>query len=386
MTDPTRREHWGRLLRTSLIIGVAGAAACVAGLLLNPTQFFHSYHMAYLFWWELGMGCLALGLLYQLVGGQWGYTTRPFFDAGIRTLPLLALLFVPIALGMEHIFVWAQDDYWVGKTHTAHKQLWLDPSFFLIRAAVYFVLWLLFGWLITRNSPRPDGWPATATENNMGKLPGAALAITALAATGAGYDWGMSLEPDFHSTIFGGIFAIGSVLCGLALVVAMIAYHVAADPPIETKSAADVLNDLGNLLLAFLMIWTYFEFSQFLIIWSGNIPDEAQFYAHRRVEGWGELGVVVAATHFCVPFLLLLSRDIKRNPRKLAAVAVWLLFIHLVGMFWTIMPFFYHHGIALSWIDVAAIVGIGGLWVAMYAWQIQGRGRPPLPEDEHAHA
>lgn len=356
----------------SLLIGVAGAVAVAIGVMLDLDQALRSYWFACLYWWEIAVGCLGVAMLFHLVGGRWGMATRPYFEAGARTLPLILLLMIPVAFRLDAVFPWADPEWTSRHTLGANRRLYFDKAFFFIRAIGYFAFWIAFAFLFSRRRTR-SGEAMPEPVPRMGKTSAAGLVLFVATVTFAAVDWIMALDPLFKSTIFGGIFVVGAGLSGMAVVVACAALF-AGQPtlPVE-EERGELLIDLGNLLLAFLMLWTYFEFSQFLIIWMGNLPEEAVWYVHRGERGWGVLALVIAIAHFALPFLALLSRDVKGEPSRLGMVALFILFMHLVVLFWTVMPFWYHSGLTVHWLDVVAPLAVGGLWLSLFAWLVRPR-------------
>jgi hypothetical protein len=412
----TTEQRINRLQLISLLVGVIGAVLCAVGVFLEPQQFFRSYLMGYVFWWKIAAGCLALALLNQMVAGAWGLISRPFFDAACRTWPLVALLFVPLAFGVDYIYPWTERDFFAGHEHLENRTWYLTKPFFLGRAAMYFAVWLGFGLLLGGPPAKRHDSLESLASRRLGLVSGAGMVLLVLTASFAAIDWLMTLDPFWHSTIFGGLVAVGGLLTAMALVVASIAWLTGplagpsgtgvspvehrrdaategsptGQPPVPETHLPEVLNDLGNLLLAFLMVWTYFAFSQYLIIWSGNLPEEAAWYLDRQQYGWGRLAVFIILLHFVVPFLCLLSRDVKQSRRAVAAVAVGILVMHYVELFWTAAPSYLEHGIVVHWLDVAAPLAVGGLWLAFYAWQLQRTWAPVagllIPAGEHTEA
>lgn len=363
-----------RVQRLALIAGVVGLALCVIGALLTPTRFFQSYLFAYLFWLGLALGCLAFAMLQHLVGGGWGLVTRRLFESGALTVPLMAVLFVPLLLGIQNLYSWARPDVVAADPLIQQKQLYLNVPFFLVRAALYFVIWIALGLILNRWSLQQDRAADPWLLRRLRLLSAWGLIIYFLTMTFAAFDWAMSLEPYWYSTIYGVIVIMGQGLTTLAFII-IVARLLAQRPPLSEVMRTQHFHDLGNLLLAFVMLWTYVSFSQFLIIWSGNIPEEVTWYLHRMAGGWQWIAALLILFHFFLPFFLLLLRSTKLNTGRLAALAGGLMVVHLLAVFWLVMPSFYTEGIHLHWLDVAAPIGIGGIWIAAFLWQL---GRRPL--------
>ncbi len=370
---PPVRVELDRLQRTALMVGAVALLVCLLGALFSPEQFFRSYLVAFLLCLGIALGSLVVVMLHYLTGGAWGDAIRPFLEAGKRTLPLLALLFVPLIFGLRYLYPWARPEVVAVDANLQHKQAYVNVPFFLIRAAVYFILWIALTYLL-------DVW--TTRQQRLGDpygqprrfrlLSGPGLVLYGLTITFASIDWLMSLQPDWYSTIFPPLFATGQLLSGYSFALAFALLVVVPRLP-GVVIAPAVLNDLGNLLLAFLVFVTYLAFSQFLLIWVTNLPEEAAWYEPRLAGGWQIVALALALFHFAVPFLLLLSRRVKRDPRSLGLVAAFVLFMRLVHLDWEVLPAFpgtvwYQH-----WMDVLAPAGVGGIWLAYYIWQLKRR-------------
>jgi hypothetical protein len=364
------------LQRRCLTAGGAAAVVSLAGLFLDPTQFLQSYLMAYM--WVLGatLGCLALGMVHQLSGGAWGVVIRRPIGAATRILPVMTALFLPIALGMSRLYVWTDAAAVAGDEVLRHKHVYLNTPFFLVRAAVYFLVWNSLSYFLNAWSLEQDRTADERMARRMQMLSAAGLVAYGLTITFASFDWLMSLEPHWFSTIYGVLIMGGQGLTALALLIAVIVW-LGRRPPLNRIVVPAHLNDLGNLMLAFVMLWAYFSFSQYLIIWSGNLPQEIAWYLHRLQTGWRFVGMTLMLFHFAVPFVLLLSRTVKRQADLIVKVAAGILVIRLVDLFWLIAPEFHRNGILVSWLDVVLPVALGGIWLGSFVWQL--RGRPILP-------
>jgi hypothetical protein len=376
MPRATLHPFWDRLQQRALMVGAAGIVLCGVGVFFNPTQFFRSYLLAYLFWLGIPVGCLAILMLHHLVGGAWGAMIRRVLESGTRTLPLLVLLFVPLLFGVHELYLWARPEVVANDRLLQHKSLYLNIPFFMLRSAFYFVVWLAMSYLFNRWSLAQDQTGADPFERRMRLLSGPGLVLYVLTATFACVDWMMSLEPHWFSTIYGILVIVGQLLATLAFAVVVAALLV-HEPPLSAVLSPAHFHDLGNLLLAFVMVWAYMAFCQFLIIWSGNLPEAITWYLHRMQGGWGWVGLALILFYFALPFLLLLSRGIKQRVQLLAWVAAAILCMHMVDLFWLVVPAFQPTGFAVHWMDVVAVMGVGGIWIAVFVWQL--RGRPLLP-------
>jgi hypothetical protein len=372
----------GRAQRPALIVGILFLSISIGGALASKSgfvQFLHSYLIGYIFWIGIALGCLAILMLQHISGGAWGLMIRRTLEAGTRTLPLMVVLFVPIALNVSRIYVWAGAEA-ANDKQISVKAGYLNLKFFLVRAIGYFAFWLVVTFLLNKWSDDQDRTSDRASLIKMQVLSAPAMVFFVLSVTFCTIDWVMSIDPKWSSTIFGLLFVAGWTLSALAFVIAVMVV-LANRKPMAGVIASSHFHDLGKLLLAFVMVWAYFNFSQFLIIWSGNIPEEASWYLARMKGGWGYVGVALVLLHFALPFVLLLSRDLKRNANKLAMVAVGVLAMRFVDVVWLIAPTFTQHsaheGFNLSWMDIAVPIGIGGIWLFVFLGELQKR--PLLP-------
>jgi hypothetical protein len=375
-SDPLLKQL-DRIQHRSLLVGIVAAVACAAGAVYTPQQFFRSYLMAYLFWSGISLGCFALVMLHHLVGGGWGFLIRRMLESGTRTMPLMALFVVPVLLGLRYLYVWTHPGAVAADRLLEHKQIYLNVPFFVARTAAYFALWILLAYFLNKWSSRQDRSDDPALRRRLNNLSGPGLVLYGLTVTLASLDWVMSLEPDWFSTIFSALFMIGQVLSTLAFVIALLML-VASRSSLSEILSSRYMNDLGNLLLTFVMLWAYMAFSQFLIIWSGNLPDEITWYLDRMKGGWEWIAVLLIVFHFAVPFLLLLFRGVKRRIRVLSALAAAMLVVRLVDMFWTVEPAFDRGGLRFHWLDWVVPVAMGGIWIAVFVWQLKRRPLLPL--------
>ncbi len=382
-----------RLQQRALPIGVVFLAILVVGFFLNRDQFFHSYLFAFCFWTGISVGSLALLMLQHLTAGGWGLVIRRVLEAATQTLPLMLLLFVPIVLGAHSIYSWTHAEEVAKHPVVAAKTNYLNLPFFTIRSVICFAIWLLLAFLLRRWSTLQDQTADRRLVKRMRMLSGPGMVLLIFTVTFASIDWFMSLEPEWYSTIYGFIFVAAWAVSALAFVIAVMAM-LTKQEPMSSVVAQMHFHDLGKLLLALVMLWTYFAFSQFLIIWSGNLPEEIHWYLPRLHGGWGVIAFVVVLLHFAFPFLFLLSRSLKRNAGKLFLVAVLILVMRLVDFFWVIAPSFLHEHFHVSWMDIVAPLAMGGLWLTVFAWALNRRPLIPINdpqyetvlEQKHAHA
>ncbi len=368
------------MIRGSGVVGVVGLALlALIGGLTNPGGFFHAYLFGYTFWLGLGLGCLGVLLVQVLTGGNWGLVTRRIFEAGTATLPMMAVLFVPIILGLPQLYAWARPTDVAADAVLQHKAIYLNIPFFIVRAVVYLIAWVLIGHYMRRWSVLEDrtGDPTIPRRLQRSSIVGAL--ILGFSVSFAAIDWLMSLDADWYSTMYPPMVAMSFMLLALASATVLAALFGPRSALAELVGP-QVFNDLGSLLLAFTMLWGYLEYFQYLLIWAGNLSDEIPWYLSRTEGGWLPIAVGVAAVGFLLPWYLLLFRPLKRNRRTLAALAGLIVIMQIVNVFWMVEPPFEPSGPFVDWLDVFSIVGFGGLWVAVFAWQLAAR--PLVPAND----
>jgi hypothetical protein len=369
------------LQRRFLLAGAAGAAVSLVGLLLNPRQFLQSYLMAYMLCLGVTLGCLALGMVHQLSGGAWGVVLRRSIGAASRVLPVMTAMFLPIAIGMSSVYPWTNADLVAHDELLQHKRVYLNTPFFLVRAAVYFAIWNALAHFLSAWSLEQDRNPDPRIARRMQRLSAGGLLCYGLTITFASFDWLMSLDPEWFSTMYGVLIIGGQGLSAIAFLITIVAW-LSRRPPLDRIVMPSHFHDLGNLMLAFVMLWAYFSFSQYLIIWAGNLPLEISWYQHRLDTSWRAVGVCLILFHFAVPFVLLLSRAAKRERAALVKVAAWILAVRVVDLFWLIAPAFHQQGVSVSWLDVLLPLSLGAVWLGCFFRQLRGRPILPLHDPE----
>ena len=382
LPDRSDRERFAappvvdRLGRWGLIVGVVGLVACAAGAATDYAAFSRAWLVGCLFWLGISLGCLGLTMVQHMSGGAWGVVARRLLEAATRTLPLLLVLMAPLLFRLGALYSWAVPGEVTAEPAVAHKLAYLNPTWFGIRFAGYFALWLTLTYLLGRLSAKQDQTGDVDLPRRMRVVSGPGLVIWAFTVSFLAIDWMMSLQPGWFSTIYGVYFFGGFGLAALAFLIP-VACLLAPEEPMVRYVTRGHFHDWGKLMLAFLLLWAYFGFSQFLIIWAGNKPEEIGWYLPRFRHGWAWVALVLVFLHFAVPFAILLSRDVKRNPRRLSYVAIGLLVVCWVDLYWQVAPVFHPEGVTLGWLDVAAPIGIGGVWLAAFAWQL--KRRPLIP-------
>ncbi|MBZ5537901.1 MAG: hypothetical protein LAO31_18250 [Acidobacteriia bacterium] len=361
----------------ALVVGAVALLLCGIGAYSRPDEFYQSYLFAFVFWMGISIGCTEVLMLHHLVGGDWGLAIRRLLESASRTLWVMLVLFVPILVGLRHLYLWARPDEVLHSPELQQKSFYLNVPFFLVRMAVYFIVWLVYGQLLNKWSTEQDRTGAPAIMRRLQSLSGPGIVIFGLTVTFAAIDLVMSLEPHWSSTIYGMMFIVGEVLSALSFVI-VIAMILAEHKPFAAVTSPKSFHDLGNLLLTFVILWAYIAVAQLIIIWSGNLQDEIPWYLRRTAGGWGNVVLILAVFHFAVPFLLLLSRDVKRKARALGAVAFGVLIMQFIDTFWLIEPALRQKQFHVSWMDFAGAIGVGGLWIAFFAWQLKKRPLIPL--------
>ena len=362
-----------RARRIALLCGFAGLLPCALGAAIAPGRLFHAYLFAWVFWVGVPLGCLAILMIQHVTGGAWGLVIRRLLESGTRTLPMMGLLFVPLAFALPKIYLWARPAVIAVDPLLRQKSAYLNVPFFLARTAAYFIIWCGLAYILNRWTRRQDetGDPRLARQLTLVSA-GGMLAFV-LAMTFASVDWVMSLEPHWFSTIYPLLIMAGQVVSAFCFVIAA-AVLLSRFEPLSRAISPAHLHDLGKLLFAFVMVWAYFALSQFLIIWSANLPEEIPWYLRRLKGGWEWVGITVILLHFALPFGLLLVRRIKRTGSLLMRVAMLIFVMRLVDFYWMMAPGFDDGAVTAHWLDLAAAIGMGGLWVFFFVSQL-----PRLP-------
>ncbi|HET6861841.1 MAG TPA: hypothetical protein VFH91_02305, partial [Pyrinomonadaceae bacterium] len=330
----------------------------------------------------IAVGSLALLMLQHLTGGGWGFVIRRVLEAATRTLPLMAVLFIPIILGAHSLYPWTREEVLKEEPIVAFKTPYLNLPFFSTRAVLYFAVWIVLAYFLNKWSLLQDRTAERRYTKNMRLLSGPGMVFLIISITFAAIDWYMSLEPEWSSTIYGFIFVAAWSLSALAFVIAVMAV-LSKEEPMKRIVAPLHFHDHGKLLLALVMLWAYFAFSQFLIIWSGNLPEEIGWYLKRTHGAWGVIALSIVILHFAAPFLFLLSRRIKRDPNKLVIIAVVILVMRFIDLLWMIVPAFTGEHFHLTWMDLVAPVAFGGIWLAFFMWQLSKRSLIPINDPQY---
>lgn len=366
-------------------IAVGGVALLLGfyGAMKSPAAFYQAYIFSYMLILGLTLGSLGLLMLQHLTGGIWGMVIRRPLEAASRNLIMVLVFFVPIVLGMKYLYSGNGDETgWLNAPKTGEhalslwQQSYLTQGGFLFRAVIYFGIWIILMLVFNAWSKNQDQQTdGEGIKQKMKKLAAPGVILYILAMTFAAIDWVMSISPRWASTIYGFIFVAAQAIASMALMIAVIVLLSGSEPMNKVINKRH-LHDLGKWLFAFNMLWAYFEFSQLLIIWSGNLPEEISFYRSRLSGQWGVVAVLDLLFNFAVPFLLLLSRDVKRTASVISKLAVWMIFMRLVDLYWMTKPEFTVSAVP-TWLDVVVPVALIGLWLGMFAMNL--KQRPLLP-------
>ncbi|MFN7996196.1 MAG: hypothetical protein U0Q18_21475 [Bryobacteraceae bacterium] len=368
--DPSPElERTLRRWRTpALASGAVLMAVSVIGGVFWPGDFFYAYLVGFLFWLGLTLGSMAFLMMQYLTGGAWGIVTRRTFESAMRTLPLLAILFIPVAFGMRYLYEWARPEAVQHSGLLRHRAGYMNPAMFIVRSIIYFAVWITFSYFLNRWSAQQDESPGRQSQK-LARLSAPGLIVYVFTITFAAVDWAESVQTEFYSTIWGFLFAAGEGLTAMAFIILALWLLSRREPMARVLRPAH-FHDLGKLLLMMVMLWAYFAFSQLLIVWAGDLPHEISYYLPRFWTSWGWLGVGLIVVQFLIPFLLLLSRPLKRNAVLLCGVVVIVLFMRYMDLIWTILPGYHKGGFQMSWMTVTAPLGIGGIWLWAFFGQL----------------
>ena len=367
-----------------------GGAVALVGLLAsavlgraNPAQFFFSWMVAFLFFLSLAIGALYFVLIHYSVQAGWGVVLRRVGETVAAALPVFAILFVPLVFGMQALFPWSRPD--AGADHLLQwKAPFLNTRFFLMRAAFYFAVWSALALYWYRGSRAQDASGDVRISLRLRRFSGPALLALALTQTFAAIDWIMSLTPKWYSTVFGVYFFSGALVSFFALLA--LAAALLRNGPLRDVVSVEHLHDVGKLVFAFVCFWAYIAFSQFFLIWYGNLPEETGWYHVRLSGSWKALSAALALGHFVLPFLFLMGRTVKRRTAGLLMGAGWMLLMHLLDIYWLVMPSLHPEGARPGLVDAAALLAVGGVFAATVGWLLVRRPLVPLRDPRLAES
>lgn len=374
-------EGGGRAMLLAAVLGGLGLALTAAGFFTAPRETLYAYLIAFAYWLGISLGGLALLMANHAARARWIVVVRRLTESLFAPLPLFALLFLPILFGARSLFVWIDPPASLGKEALAliaHKRPYLNLGFFTARAALYFAVWLILGLTLRRWSRRQDAQGGAALTRSTRRLSTGGLPFLAFTLTFAAFDWIMSLSPTWFSTMFGLYYFAGSFVAAIAMLCLASAIAHESGAGFGKLISPSHFHNLGKLLLAFVAFWAYIGFSQYMLIWVANLPEEIPWVRLRDPGPFRAVGVFLILFHFLVPFFALLSRDLKRRPRALAVAAVWVLFVHYVDLYWIVMPTSHPQGLGLHWTQLTSFIGIGGSSVAWAIWRLRGGYAVPV--------
>ncbi len=373
-----------RVMQLSLRIGAGALLLCLVGWIFSAEAFFRAYLFAYLFFLGMTLGSMAWVMVHHLVGGGWGRAIQRIAESAAMNLPLMLILFIPLFFGLNRLYPWADARIVRLDAIVRHKSAYLNTAAWSVRALVFFAIWIACTLQLTADAKSFDATRSAAIALRMRRVSALGLVIYMATMTLAGIDWIMSREPHYYSTIFGFILVVGHALSGMLLLIIVLTLLLSREP-LRSFVTLRHYNDLGNLLLTCVILWAYLAFTQFLLTWTGNIQLEVKWY-HLRSRGfYGFLAAGLIMLHFFVPFLLLLSKKTKCNPRFLAGLASGLLCLRVIDVYWMVAP---TGGPVASlnrlWLNLAAPIGVGGIWLSGFIWQLGRRPLLAIAEEDEA--
>ncbi len=350
------------LKKPVLIAGLCGIITTAAGYFIDHSQFFFSYLSAYIFWITFIWGALFFAFLHHLTGADWSIVFRRILETVMMTIPLMAVLFIPILLGMHDLYHWSHEEAVAADPLLLKKAAYLNTFFFTIRTVIYLTIWFLLARSLYKTSLAQDNGYHKNQTIKMKKISAPGMILFALSITFASFDWLMSLDAHWYSTIFGVYIFSGSLLAILTFLV-IFGSLLRKKGILKEVITIEHYHDLGKFLFAFIIFWGYIGFSQYFLIWYANIPEETIWYLHRWEGSWKIITLILVFGHFLIPFLILMPRAVKRNLNALKIIAIWIIIMHWIDIYWLVLPNLHHHGMHISWMDLTAIIGIGGLFI-----------------------
>jgi hypothetical protein len=364
-----------KLRRWALMVAGFWALLCIFCWIFSAQQFYRSYLFAWVFWLGMSLGAMGIVMLHQLTGGEWGIVTRRFGEHAGLCVALMLILFIPIAIGVPYLYDWAKPEMLAADAKLRHEQPFVNWGFFVIRAFIFLIIWTAMAWYLRSASLRYDKSSDPAVARHAHNVSAIGMLILFLTMSIAALDWIMSRDSHWVSTVFGLVIVCGQSITGLCFMIVVLGLMVKREP-FRSIVRPDQFNDLGNVLLTLVILWTYMAFAQLLVIWMGNKQDEITWYIARLSNGWWWIGLCLLFFHFFVPFIVLLMRDAKRAPRIMMRFCAGLLVLRLLDVFWTVAPSgtearpLLHH--VLSWMDFVFPIGMGALWLACFLWLMEG--------------
>jgi len=369
----------GRFEKIALYLGIIGLVLSAIGAFIDSRQFFHSYLVAFVFWVTIGAGGLFLTMMHYLVNAKWTVVLRRFAEAAAWTLPFMAVFFLPVLLGMHDLYHWSHKDAVAADHLLQWKQPFLNMPFFIIRFVIYFGAWFILARLLNKYSLMQDEAHTADLLKKIRRVSAPGMILFALTFTFASFDWLMSLDAHWYSTIFG-VYIYSGAVVGFLTFLTMLVIYFRKKNILTNEITVEHYHDLGKLTFAFVVFWGYMAFSQYFLIWYANIPEETIWFRHRWVGSWKTVSLLLVFGHFVIPFFILITRSVKRRLTFLKVMMGWIFIMHYVDLYWVVMPSLHHHGVHISWLDFTAMFGIGGIFCWLFFRRLAAH--PLIPQND----
>jgi hypothetical protein len=370
-----------RFGKTALITGIVGLILSFIGFIVNSGQFYYSWLVAFMFWASIGIGALFFTMLHHLVGARWSIVLRRISESIAWVLPFMVVFFIPVLLGLHDLYHWSHSDIVAEDSLLQSKSSYLNVPFFIIRAVIYFGVWFILAMLLNKFSIQQDNQHSPELLTKMRRLSAGGMILFAATVTFSAFDWLMSLDAHWYSTIFG-VYIFSGALVGILCFLTLIALYLRNRNILSDAITIEHYHDLGKLTFAFTVFWAYMAFSQYFLIWYANIPEETIWFLHRWEGSWKAVSLLLVFGHFIVPFFILITRSAKRNLAILKILVGWLFFMHFVDLHWIVLPTLHHHGLGISWIDITTIFGIGGIFCWLFWRKLSSRPLVPVGDPD----
>jgi hypothetical protein len=366
----------GSFGKWALACGILGLILTVIGYFVNPARMFNSYLVSFGFWTTLGLGALFFVMLHHLTNATWSVVLRRLVETFMAVLPYMVIFVLPVLLNLNELYRWSRPEAVMQDHLLQHKAPYLNDWFFILRTGLYFAAWFIMARSLYRTSLAQDSGFDKKQVEKFRKISAPGMVLFALTITFAGFDWFMSQDPDWYSTIFG-VYIFSGGLVSILAFITLSTLILRRRGVLSDSLTGEHYHDLGKLTFAFVVFWGYIAFSQYFLIWYANIPEETTWFHHRYQGGWESVSLLMVFGYFVVPFVALISRGPKRSRAVMAVIAAWLLVMHWVDLYWIIMPNYSSHQASISWMDFAAMLLVGGFYLWMF-WR-KFSSRPVVP-------
>lgn len=362
-----RLANAGNLAKIALIVGAVGLVASAAGYFTDAAQFFHSYLVSFMFWTTIALGGLFFTMLHHVTGATWSVVVRRFSESAMAVLPLMAVFFIPILFGIHDIYHWSHEEAVAHDTILQKKAGYLSTEFFIIRAVFYFGVWTVLARILYKKSIAQDSNGEAGLTAALRRISAPGIVLFAVTLTFAAFDWLMSIDAHWYSTIFG-VYVFGGTFLSTLCFITLMAQYVRNRNALLQEITVEHFHDLGKLMFAFTVFWTYIAYSQYFLIWYANIPEETVWFHARWAGAWKYFSLALLFGHFAVPFFVLMPRGSKRNMAIMKFMSIFILAMHWVDLNWIILPALQPEGARVSWMDLTTFIGLGGVFL-WYYWQ-----------------